>query len=71
MWDLADLSIELDYNMTDVAIVTINVGTPSGTLHIMASMQVVGGTLLLDGLHMHGLRSNTIGLANLMRSPAS
>lgn len=67
VWDIADLSIEFEYDMTDLAIASLRVRTLSGTLYVMASVEVSGRTLFVDGLHMHGVQPNAIGLANLRR----
>ena len=67
MWGIAEFSIHLDDEATDLRLVTVQIHTPAGIIHVMGSMSTRGPTVLLSGLHPHGASASDLGFANLRR----
>jgi hypothetical protein len=68
VWRRDEVAITFWDEMVDHPVVTVNVDTPAGELRAMAVPSLVGRTLLLTGLHIHGelTSANTVGAANLI-----
>src|SRR4051794_11984318 len=65
-WTPNDLSFDLVAETTGGPVATADIGTPGGTLRVIAELEERGRTLLLRGLHVESeVKPNSIGLANL------
>jgi len=68
LWGHNEVAITLWDDMVDHPVVTAKVDTPAGELRVMAVPSLVGRTLVLTGLHIHGelTSANHVGAANLI-----
>lgn len=52
MWDAGDIRFDMIDDLSAVAVVTVVVSTPAGTMKMMAEPEKRGRTLHLLGLHL-------------------
>lgn len=69
MWKAEDIGIVIDDDLTDDPVVTADIDTPAGRLKLMAAVTIEGRTLVLVGLHMHGvdIGPREFGVGNLRK----
>jgi hypothetical protein len=64
-WAASDIRFEILDDLSDDPVVAVTVVTPEGELRMMAEVEQDGTTLKLLGLHVQGLKPNTVGPGNL------
>ena len=62
MWSTNDISFEFDDTGTSDPVVTVEVTTPDGVLVIMGEPKQERRTLIVEGVHIHGIGIGPNGL---------